>query len=255
MKKYNITKEELIDLYINKQLTTLEIGNIFKVDRTTISNKLKSFNILTNSAQRKYKKLKDTPLTFEQKSLIFGSTLGDGSIILSQRRKNAYFKVDHCEKQKDYLFWKRSVLGSLVNTIRKNIDKRQNSIMYSFNTISHKDLNLLRDLLYKDNIKVIKPEIETYLNDLSLAIWFMDDGTKSGKNNYRIATDCFSEEENYILTNILYQKFNIKPTVCKYTRNEKQYYYLHINKFYSSIMTDIIKPYIVECLKYKIINE
>jgi hypothetical protein len=254
MKKAEISKEKLIELYVQKNMTTFEIGEIYGVNRSTISNYLKIFGIDTNPSQRKYKILKETPLTQEQKDLIVGSTLGDGSIILSGRKITPYFKIAHCEKQKDYLYWKKEILGNLVNNVSKNIDKRGNSIMYGFHTISHKDLNPIRKMFYENNKKVITENIIDYISPLGLAAWFMDDGSKTRSNNYRLSTDGFSEAENYILKEMLEKKFGVLVKVCEYTRHDKKFYYLSINKENSIKMTQEIKPYVVDCMKYKLID-
>lgn len=256
MKKFDIPKEKLVELYKEKHLTMFEISELYHVDRTTISNKLKMFEIDIDPTQRKYRILKATPMNKTQKSMIIGSVLGDGSIISSERRLNSYFKVAHCEKQKDYLFWKKEILGNFVNTINKNIDKRGNSIMYGFHTISHQELNRLRDMFYDNNKKVIKEEIGLYLDSLGLATWFMDDGSKSGRgNNYRLSTDGFSKDDNYRLQSILKSSFDLNVKVLEYTRHDKQYYYLFINKRNAINMTEIIKPHIIDCMKYKLMND
>jgi len=254
MKKIDIPKEKLIELYCENNLTMIEIAKIYNVDRTTISNKLKQFQIDSNPNQRKYESFKNKPLTKEQKDFIVGSTLGDASIILSGRRTRPYFKVSHCEKQKDYLVWKKEILGNLVITISKTIDKRGHSVMYGFNTVSHDDLSFFRKLFYIDNKKIIKDELSSQLSPLGLAVWFMDDGSKSNKWNYRFSTEGFSYEENLKLANMLKINFNLNAKVLEYTRSNKKYHYLFLNKENAINMTKIIKPYIVDCMKYKLID-
>jgi predicted DNA-binding protein YlxM (UPF0122 family) len=255
MKKVEITRERLTELYVDKQLTMFEIAEIYNVNRTTIANRLKEYEIDSNPSQRKYKILKAIPLLKEQKELIVGSILGDASLIRSGRRINTYFKISHCEKQKEYLFWKKAILGNLVNSIAKMIDKRGNSIMYGFNTLSHHELNFYRDLFYENNKKVINKDIGLYLTPLGLATWFMDDGSKDCNNvSYRLSTDGFSKEDNYNLKFILKSNFDLNVKVCEYEKHQKKYYYLSINKRNSAIMTDIISPYIVDCMKYKLVT-
>jgi len=253
MKKIDIPKEKLIELYVDKQLTMFEISEIYNVDRTTISNKLKEYSINNNPTVRKYKILKATPFTNEQKELILGSLLGDASII--KRIKTSYFKVGHCEKQKEYVLWKKSILGNFVNQITKCVDKRGNSIMYNFNTLSHHELNYYRNLFYDNNKKIIQKElISKFTSPLSLAVWYMDDGSR-GKYNCRFATDCFSENENKVLVDLLKINFDIKTKIAKYTRNNIEYCFLTLNKPNTLKLFNIINPYIVDCVKYKIFPE
>lgn len=255
MKRINIPKEKLIDLYIEKHMTMFEIAEIYNVDRTTISNKLKKYGIDSDPSQRKYRLLKATPLNKEQKELIVGSTLGDGSIVMNGRRVNSYFKIAHCERQKEYLMWKKIVLGNFVNNIRKLVDKRGNSVMYGFNTLSHHELNFYRKLFYENNKKIIKHDLGLHLTPLGLATWFMDDGSKLNKVNYRFSTDGFTKDENYKLKHILKANFDLNIKVCEYERNQKKYYYLSLNKRNAVNMTEIIRPYIVDCMKYKLIDD
>jgi len=255
LKKIDIPKEKLVELYSEKQLTMFEIAEIYNVDRTTISNKLREFEIDSDPSLRKYRILRAVPFTKQQRELVVGSTLGDGSVILGAKRKTSYFKVAHCEKQKDYLMWKKEVLGNFVNTITKNADKRGNSIMYGFATISHQELNYFRKLFYDNNKKIIKDEIGLHLTPLGLAVWFMDDGTLSGTCNYKLATDGFSREDNYKLANILKINFDLNAKVLEYERRNQKYYYLFFNKRNSINMTEIIKPHMVDCMKYKLMTD
>lgn len=256
MKKIDIPKEKLVELYNEKHLTMFEIAEIYNVDRTTISNKLKEFGIDSNPTQRKYRILKATPISKKQREMIVGSVLGDASIILSGRKKNPYFKIAHCEKQKEYLMWKKEILGNFVNTVNKVMDKRGNSTMFCFNTISHQGFHSLRELFYDGNKKVIKDEVGLHLSPLGLATWFMDDGSRSGRgNNYRLSTDGFSKDDNYKLKNILKANFDLNVKVLEYTRYDQKYYYLFINKRNAINMTKIIRSYIVDCMKYKLMND
>lgn len=251
MKRIDVPKDKLIELYVDKKLTMIEIARIYDVDRTTISNRLKQFQIESDPKQRKFQTIKAIPLSEMQKEFVFGNLLGDGSVILSGRRKIAYFKVSHCEKQKDYLLWKQSVLGPLVNSMARTVDKRGNSIMYGFSTLAHQDLNPFRTLFYVNNVKVIREELKDYLTPFGLAIWFMDDGSKNGPVNYRFSTEGFTKDENYILKYILKDRFGLDVSVCEECN---KYYYLHMNKESAINMTEIIREYVVDCMKYKLID-
>jgi len=232
-----------------------EIAELYNVDRTTISNKLKKFQIDSDPTQRKYRLLKATPLTKRQREIIVGSTIGEGSIVCSGRRKNSYFKVSHCEQQKDYLLWKKQELGNFTNTVNKVEDKRGNSVMFGFQTLAHQELNFFRKLFYDNNKKVIKDELGLYLTPLGLAVWFMDDGSKNGTCNQKFSTDGFSREDNERLAIILKANFDINVKVLEYERNDQKYYYLFLNKRNAINMTEIIKPHMIESMHYKLVDK
>jgi hypothetical protein len=238
-------KEELEELYLNQKLTMEEIGCIYKIDRTAVSYWIKKFGIKPIYYQRRFIKEKDYKLTEYQKDILIGSLLGDGSLVC--RKGFPYFKVSHCEVQKDYLYWKYEALRPIARVPGKYIDKRGNSIMHQLHTLSHSGLEELKDMFYKDNKKNITDKIQ--LNELSLAIWFMDDGTING-NSYRFSTEGFSEEENYILKKLMEERFGFKVDVRKY----RKYYYLVVDRSFSEEMTRMIGPYMIGCMRYKCIE-
>jgi hypothetical protein len=55
-------------------------------------------------------------LTQEQKSVLVGSILGDGTLRLGERAINANFKVEQGLAQKDYVFWKYDIFQPWVFT-------------------------------------------------------------------------------------------------------------------------------------------
>ncbi|MCZ2224540.1 MAG: hypothetical protein LC122_13025 [Chitinophagales bacterium] len=253
MKKIDIPKEKLIELYQIQKLNMKQIAKIYNVDRTTISNKLKHFEIEINHNIRKneYKNL--ISLNDNQKSLIVGTLLGDGSLIKNKNRKFPYLKVSHCEKQKDYLIWKKDILGELVNSVSCYNDKRGNSIMHSFNSLSSKEFIDTYNLFYDNNKKVIREDLINHLNEFGIAVWFMDDGS-SQKSSSRFSTEGFSVEENKILQKILKNKFDIETKISYYSRNDKKYNYLLLNKNNTIKLNNIIKPFVIDCMKYKLLD-
>jgi hypothetical protein len=90
-----------------------------------------------------------------------------------------------------------------------------------FNTLSFEQFAEIGNAFYKqDNEegkwrKVIPMEITNWIYDLSLAYWFMDDGSSKWKNKVlaiRFCTDCFSELEINLLINIFKDKFDLNVT-------------------------------------------
>lgn len=245
------SEEKLIELYLDKKLTTYEIAEVFNVNRKTISRWLKKYKILINPKQRKYERIKRVPFTKEQKEMIVGTLLGDGFI--NKHGKNHRIMISHCEKQKNLVLQKKIILGNLVNKISKRIDNRGNSIMWSFVSVTHNEFKFFRNLFYNDNKKVIKKEIEYFITPLSLAYWIMDDGSCDGKYSIRLHTSGFSFDEQIVLQNILKVKFNIECKICEFNRNNNKMYYLSFNKRNSQILSDIIRNYIIDDMKYKIL--
>lgn len=250
-----IDKETLSELYVTKKLTTYEIAELFQVNRVTVCKWLKKYEIEVNPKQRKYELIKKIPLTQLQKEMIVGTVLGDGCIAPHGRKNKSYrLIVGHCEIQKDFLMWKKSILGNFVNVINRREDKRKNSIMYNFTTVVHNEFKFFYHLFYENNKKIIRTEIINYITPLSVAVWFSDDGSINKNVNMRISTDGFTKKENEVLQEMFKTKFDIKCKICTYTRNGKDYHFLSFNKANSELLTKLIKPYVIDCMKYKIMN-
>lgn len=259
MKSKDLDKDVLRDLYVDKRKTSYEIAEILQVSQRTVVRYLKRYQIDVNPKQRKYELLKRVPLNKEQKEMIVGTLLGDGCIAPHGRKNKSYrLLIGHCEKQYDLVLCKKAILGNLVNTIRRQVDKRENSTMYSFTTITHNELKRFYELFYENNKKVIRDELINYLTPRALAFWIMDDGGSGFNQNkvyIRLHTECFTEQENIKLQGMLKAAFDIRSKVCKYNRNGKEYCYLSINKENTIKMSKIVEEYFVDCMKYKIYTD
>ena len=145
-------------------------------------------------------------LTQEQKSLITGTTLGDGYLRIIPRRKNAFLEVNHSANQKDYVDWKYSVLRSIVKSEPKLRNGNGFRVAYRFYTRCLPEITDLFRYFYKDGKKIIPDNLE--INPFSLAVWYMDDGSRSGGSVY-LNTQQFSIEDQVKLQNLLLSKFDI----------------------------------------------
>jgi ubiquinol-cytochrome c reductase cytochrome b subunit len=102
------------------------------------------------------------------------------------------------------------------------------------------------------NIKRIPDWIEEYITPIGLAHWIMQDGSRQNKQGIYIATHSFTYEECLFLSDILNRKYKLKSTVVKSG---------HLNQWRISIwkesmitLVSIVKPYIIEEMKYKFIG-
>lgn len=250
-----IEKEKLSELYVTKRLTTYEIAEFFQVDRSTVCKWLHFYEIDVNPKQRKYELIKKIPFTTEQKEMIIGTTLGDGCIAPHGRKNKAYrLTLGHCEAQKDLVLWKKAMLANFVNVINIREDKKKNSIMYSFTTVVHDEFSYFYHLFYENHKKIIRPELINSITPLSIAVWFSDDGSINKNVNMRLATDGFTKNENELLQEMFKMKFGIRCKICTYVRRDKEFHFLSFNKENSELLTALIKPYVIDCMRYKLMN-
>ena len=254
MKNKKPEKEELVELYVNKRLTTYEIADKYSVHRRSVNRWFKHYDIKVIPGQRKFEKIKKIPLTKEQKEMTIGMLLGDGFIGEHGRKnKSCRLHVGHSEKQRELVYHQKSIVDSLVNNIKRRIDKRDGSVMLSFTTITHNDFRFLRSLFYQGNKKIIRPELVNYMTEKSLAQWVMDDGS-CGKCSMELHTEGFTEKENEMLRDMLRVKFKIVCKVRKIKRkNGKIYWCLSFNKKNSIILSNLVRKYIIDSMKYKIL--
>lgn len=250
-----ITKEELEYYYSQHLMTTSQIGKMYGVDRRTIGKWLNHYKILIRSNQRKFYHLKAIPFTKNQKDFIVGTLLGDGHLAgLGKYKNSKRLTMTHCEKQLNYLLWKKEIMGNFVNNISCFNDEKRNSITWRWASITHSEFNFYHKIFYNNTKKIIKNELAQYLTPFGMAIWIMDDGWKNGETNIRISSEGFSKQENETLKNIIKYNFDINCKVAEYSKNEKKYYYLSFNKRNSILLTKLIKNYFHPSMNYKLIN-
>lgn len=180
-------------------------------------------------------------LTEEQKSIIIGCLLGDGTM---RKKSNAYLEINHCYAQKDLVDWIYSKLRNFVNTPPKWRKGNGYREAYRFATRSLPIFTKFYDVFFRSKKKVIPKNLS--LNPLSLAIWFMDDGNKSRSSIY-LNTQQFKIEDQYRLISLLKKKFNIDATLNK----DKIYFRIRIRTKSVKIFRRLTERFILDSFRYK----
>ena len=197
--------------------------------------------------------LRAVPFTQRQKEITLASLLGDG--YLHPTGKGSYYLTfTHGEKQKAYLEWKLSEFENFVATKefyrRESTSNLGHAPIYSFSTISHPYLLDVRALCYPDGKKRVTREWLGQLSPLSLAVWYMDDGSRHIRTNVvTLCTNAFSFEEHQIMADWFMEKWGIKATICS---SHKTQYNLRINQSQVRRFYDLVAPHIPDCMSYKL---
>ena len=193
-------------------------------------------------------------LSSQQKSFIYGTMLGDGSIIGNQdnKQKNYRLQIGHSIKQKELVLWKYEILKKFVIK-SPSYRKINNSLV--FRTISHPQITEIYNFFYKNSKKVLPSNIEDILKDkLSLAVWFMDDGgiaRYSGKiQGYYLNTQSFNLKENQKLVRLFEKAYGLKVYILKNKGNHRLYFGSQARNLFRQLIVDRIIP----SLNYKIIG-
>lgn len=196
------------------------------------------------------------PLNKNILSIIYGSLLGDG---FAEKRKgskgtriNFYLEGSHT----DYLLYLHSLIANLgyCNTKLPKISTRlgkQGKIIniIRFNTWTYKSFNWIYNEWYDNKIKRIPLSLKDYFTPLTLAIWIMDDGYKSGKG-LKLSTNSFKYNELLFLIKLFYDKYDIKVSIVK--TGVYNQYNLYIWKESIPKLFNLVKPYIIPSMKYKL---
>ncbi len=198
-------------------------------------------------------------LSQRQRELLIGSLLGDGSIRIPGHNRNANFIVAHGEDQKEYVWWKYSLLKEWVLTpptrsVRRYYkDKTRNSISWRFLTLSHPQLTEMYQIFYRDNRKIVPNDIEKLLiSPFSLAVWIMDDGSRN-KEALFLNTQNFSFREQERLCKCLKKNFNLDATINVHSvYNGKQFYRIRINTESTRKLCCLVQKYLLPSMYYKL---
>lgn len=187
-------------------------------------------------------------LTSAQHAVLIGSLLGDGTLRRQNNRLNALLEVNHTYKQKAYVDWKWQQFQEYILSPPKARLGKGTRIAYRFTTRSLPVFTGYHNQFYIDGKKRIPTDI--ILNPLSLAVWFMDDGARI-RSAYYLNTQQFTLPEQKFLQQLLFKTFALTSALNR----DKQYFRLRISTESSKVMQKLIEPYVVPCLRYKLIYD
>lgn len=188
--------------------------------------------------------------------LLLGSMLGDGCISTKGLSKHHRFSLAHSEKQLEYITFKHEIFKQykldnklsyyiIKNERYKNGEFRE----FRFKTKGHKIFDKYRMLFYPEGKKIVPDRINK-LEAEGLAIWFMDDGYRTGNNlkGAMFSTSGFSKEDVIKLKDLLENKFKLKCSI--HARNEIYIWVQSVPR-----LIELISPFIVPSMKYKVLNK
>lgn len=192
-------------------------------------------------------------LTQLQQDIIVGLLLGDGSLEFNGF-KGSRLQIKQCESKKEYVFWLYRQLACYVKTPPK---QRPDTLQWYFSTRSLRELECYRNIFYVDRIKIVPSNIQDmFLSPVTLAVWFMDDGSLDFREKYHysftLSTDSFTVDQVAILQKVLRDRFLIDSTIQTPSCRGKRYTKLYIGKSGRDIFLKTVYPHILSCFAYKI---
>jgi len=217
------------------------------------------FIVIINLKEKNFsKKIKGIyrvgPHNIDILSIIYGSLLGDAH---AEKRvcgtRISFYQEDTHLKYICYLhnlLNKSGYCNNILPLVKTRLGvKGKIRKIIRFHTWTYTSLNFIKDEWYLNNNKCVPKNIGKYLTPLALAIWIMDDGGKVSKG-LKFSTNSFTYEECNLLVKVLYDNFKIKSSVQ--SAGHKDQYIIYVWKESMIILREIVSPYIIPEMKYKI---
>jgi transposase len=245
----------MYQLYVVENKTDIEIAKIYSVTKGTVGTWRRKHGIKGINAQHRSRiDNPPVPMSDRQRSIVLGTLLGDGCL-KRQKTGTGYLSIAHSEKQKDYLFWLYSELESMCLSGPKSYTYKEKYVTWGFLTQTREDLTEIRDSIYTPK-KVVNQWWLDQIDELALAIWYMDDGCLSyinkSRSEFTFATNGFSKDENYLLSDFLRSRFNIKSSVKVLNKKSGIQYNIIIDDDSFNDFTNLIEPHIIDSMRYKL---
>ena len=184
-------------------------------------------------------------LTQLQRSVIIGSLLGDGYLRIFPKRKNALLEINHSIHQKEYVDWKYEILKSVSASAPRARKSNGTRVAYRFYSRQIPELTQFYALFYREGKKRIPNDIA--LDPISLAVWFMDDGSKCRNYDVYLNTQQFSVKDQKKLLRALHA-LGFAATLNK----DKHYYRIRFLKSSIEKFNRFIGRFIIPSMAYKL---
>ena len=198
-------------------------------------------------------KKKDLKLSERQRELIVGLLLGDGHLETQNGGRTYRLKVEHGSAQREYLEWLAKEFQEWL--LSGWYEKRKGEkLVYGFTTVSHPAFRFYGAQFYRNGKKRIPPLIKKLMSPLSLAIWFLDDGSaKSSKHRSLVIHSLGYTKKDLLIMQDTLKRFGIESALHKQRNNSFRLYF----PFASSLVIEqFVRPILneVPVLAYKMEN-
>jgi len=205
---------------------------------------------MNSKAIREYKA--QLHLTLRQRELLIGMLLGDAHLECQSAQSVARLKVEHSVNQMEYVQWKYSEWQEWVLT-PPQVKRKWNRLgtvsnNVWFTTVSHAELETYRAWFYDGHRKKVPSNLT--LSSLSLAIWFMDDGSRKSREcrGLYLNTQAYRSEEVEILQQVLKNSLGIGTTI----RQQSDGLQIYVPAGEVTRFAQIVQPHMIEAMHYKL---
>ena len=245
-------KNRIVQLYQNDKHSIRAIASILNCSTSGIKRILNKYNVPMRNKCASLNLCPDE-FTKEEFDIVVGTVLGDGHLTNPKKDGESQLSLGHSVKQREYITYKYNVLSRWIGCKLYSLKHHINDKTYetlNFVTRRNEKFTELKNIFYYNKIKVFPYDfVNNHLNDLSLAIWMMDDGYNYGNRGFEFCTDNFTEDENEKIVELFKNKFDINSHVI---RVAKKNYRVLVNKKDKTKLFNIVRKYIIPSMLYKI---
>jgi len=181
-----------------------------------------------------------------QIEILVGCLLGDAYLT-----KLGKIQIEQSKKQEEYIKWKHQELSSISYSGLKEVvrfDKKDNRTTKSLRFWTRQYFKVWRDVFYREGLKVFPADLAKWITPLSIAVWFMDDGSYDKKSNCIFSTESFNEESRVELVGIL-KDFGIEVSSNKNGISGTR---LRVRSKSLYRFFELIRPFMHQSMMYKL---
>jgi len=193
----------------------------------------------------------------KKKAAIIGMVLGD-AFLQKTGEKNARIRLEHSEKQQDYLIWKAGFFPELFQGKPSFLERFNPCYEKSYRYVrwqsnASPEIGKMRKLFYEQGKKKIPNNLPLLFDSpLTLAIWYMDDGYLYHRDKMiYIYLPRYTIEEQKILLKTLKLNFGLKP-LLKIKKSGNQVLVFPVEETIKLLL--LVGPLIPPSMRYKLLD-
>lgn len=187
------------------------------------------------------------PIEGRLRSVLVGSMLGDGRVVF--QGTVSHYCESHCGEQRAYLEWKVAEWGERWVASVDDIPDKRGYEQVRMRTVAHEALNEWRDLFYEARDKGWKrlvPKVVDMVDELALAVWYMDDGHAGWWPGITFGAGDASRE----VALAIFEKFGLQP---RWQLKQRATGEFHMEREDTAErFIDLVAPHVPPCMAHKL---
>ncbi len=196
-------------------------------------------------------------LSLQQRQLVLGSLMGDGSVSPKQVGQagvsmKSRFRFGHGPRQDGYARWKASLLEGVPVTISPHA---KGGLMVE--TTPLVELDELREAVYLAGKKVLSWDYLKELTPFALAVWYLDDGTFAERRidgsagRSEICVEAIEASSRQRLVDTLRDTWDLSCKLAQRAGNA----YVVFDRDGTDALHRLVAPYVPDCMAYKLLQK